>query len=132
MTKVFALTTLALVAIVCMAQDDEYKTWMKTIGAASASMRKNVDAKSGPEAAADGEKLAATFEQVRSYWAKTNTSDAVAAAKTGHDAAMDLSAAAKAGNWEQAATDVKAINGACASCHGAHRERGADGFKIKP
>lgn len=132
MTKMIVTTALTLAAVVCWGQDDAYKTWMKTIGATSASLRKNVTAKAGPEAAADAEKLAGTFQEVESYWAKSNTSDAENAAKSGREAAMDLASAAKAGNWEQASTDVKTITGTCGTCHSAHRERGADGFKIKP
>jgi hypothetical protein len=132
MTKIIATTVLALVAVVCSAQDDDYKTWMKTIAATSGSLRKNVDAKAGPEAAADAEKLAGAFKDVQSYWAKNHTSDAETFAKSGHDAAMDLAKAAKAGSWDEAAADVKTITGTCGGCHTAHRERAADGFRIKP
>ena len=39
--------------------------------------------------------------------------------------------AAKAGNWEQAAAELKNLSSTCAGCHAAHREKTQEGFIIK-
>src|SRR5581483_7039915 len=95
----------------CLAQtEDDYRNWMKNIVAPTAgSLRKNIEAKNGPGAAQDAEKLAQTFEQVHAFWEKNNTADAVNFAKTAHDSAMQVAAAAKAGNWDEAGAGVKTL-----------------------
>ena len=51
----------------------------------------------------------------------------MAAAKAAGKAAADLERAAKAKNEEAVAASAKAVNGACKTCHDAHRERLPDG-----
>lgn len=111
----------------------EHQTWMKTTSATAGILKKSVEAKQGLETAGNAQKLADVFEQVQVYWAKSNTGDAVSLAKTAHDASLELAASANAGNWAQAATALKAINGTCTACHSVHREKLPEGgYKIKP
>ena len=61
------------VAMSTFGQDDaEYRTWMKTIGATSGSLRKNLDAKNAEEASADAKKLEKAFAKVHVYWQANN------------------------------------------------------------
>jgi hypothetical protein len=123
----------ALLIGVAVAQDhEEFQGWMKATAGGFASVRKTVDAKQGAETAAAADKLAATFEQVQAHFEEHHMADGVGFAKTGHDAAKDLSAAARAGDWDKAAAAVKTLGGACQGCHAAHREKLPDGtYKMK-
>lgn len=132
--KLIVIATLALFSALAFAQDAaDMPMWMKTIGSTNGSLRKNIEAKKGPEAAADAQKLAEVYKQVGAYFAKAGgADDAVALAKKGETAAMDVSTAATAGNMDDAATASKAIGGTCGPCHMAHREKlEAGGYKIK-
>jgi ankyrin repeat protein len=109
-----------------------YATWMKAVAAANTSLKKSVEEKQAAAISLDAQTLADVFGQVREYWTKSNATDAVALSKTAHDASLDLAAAAKAGNWEQAGVAMKAIGGTCSGCHTAHREKLPDGaYTIK-
>ena len=107
-------------------------TLMKTTSATMGSLRKNLEAKQGPDAAKDAQKLADVYKQVGAYFAKANADDAVKLAKSGETAATELASAATAGNMDQAAADAKTIGGTCGPCHAAHREKlEGGGYKIK-
>lgn len=135
MKRTFIALTIgaALMAGAAFAQDHaEYQGWMKSIAATNGSLRKTVEAKEGDETAASAEKLAGLFEKVRGHFEEHKMQDAIDFATHGHDAAMDLSAAAKAGEWDKASADLKTIGGTCQGCHAAHREKLPDGtFKMK-
>jgi ankyrin repeat protein len=100
-----------------------YATWMKTVAASNTSLKKSLEDKQAAAISMDAQTLADVFTQVQQYWAKSNTTDAVAMSKAAHDASLDLAAAAKAGNWEQAGAAMKTIGGTCSSCHAAYREK---------
>jgi len=132
-TLVCFVIGIATLTSIGLAQDEkDYSTWMKTVAATNGTLRKNIEAKMGDAAAADADKLAGIFKQVTAFWEKRGgADDAVAAAKKAATAAADISTAAKAGNWDQASGGVMTLGSTCGGCHMAHRERGADGFKIK-
>ena len=46
-------------------------------------------------------------------------------------AAAEIAKNASAGNFDQAAADVKSLQATCGGCHMAHREGAAGSFKIK-
>lgn len=131
--KPLLLGSLFLVSTLTFAQDaGEMPGWMKSLGATRGSLNKNIEAKNGADAAKDAQKLAGIYKQVGEFFAKTHTDDAVTIAKTGETAAMDISTAATAGDFEKAAAGAKSIGGTCAPCHTAHREKlDAGGYKIK-
>jgi len=124
---------IATLASIGLAQDEkDYQTWMKTVQATNGTLRKNIDAKMGDAAAADADKLSGIFKQVAVFWEKRGgAADAVDTARRAVASTDKLSMAARAGNWTDASAELTALGGACAGCHMAHRERGADGFKIK-
>ena len=122
-----------LIAGLALAQSDsDYQGWMKMNGANVGSLNKNIMAKNGEGAAADAQKLQATFKQVEAYWQQKNVPDAVAFAQKGGAAAGAVAKAAAAGDMDAAAAEVKNMQGACGGCHMAHRERTPEGtFKMK-
>jgi hypothetical protein len=121
-----ALTTLAL------AQDDDFKGWMKTIGGSTGGVKKNLEAQNFEGAVTDARKIEGAFKQVAAYWEDKKDGAAVELARTGQDAAAKVVASASIKDSEQATMALKVIQGTCHGCHEAHREKLADGtFKIK-
>ena len=124
---------IATLASIGLAQDEkDYQAWMKTVGATNGALRKNLEAKMGDQAAADADKLSGVFKQVAVFWEKRGGApDAIEVAKKAVASTDKISMAARAGNWTEASAEMTALGTTCAGCHMAHRERGADGFKIK-
>jgi len=131
----------SLIAVVCMlclsvavwAQEDaDYQNWMKSNGATVASLRKNLDAKSGDAAAADAKKLQDTFVQVNAYWQKKNVSDAAKFSMDAQNGFKDVAQLAAAGKFDEASAALMKTQANCAGCHMAHRDKAADGsWKMK-
>jgi cytochrome c556 len=123
----------ALVLVGALAQSDsDYQGWMKSNGATMGSLNKKIAAKDGAGAAADAEKLEATFKQVEEFWKKRGgADDAVNFAMKGQMAAASVAKDGSAGNFDQAAADVKSLQASCGGCHMAHREGTPGSFKIK-
>ena len=119
--------------IAVSAQDDAaYQEWMKTVSATNGSLRKNMEAKAADGVAADAKKLAEVFEQVHEYWEKKNVSDAAKFAADAESGFKEAAELASAGKLDEAGEAVKKAAATCAGCHGAHREKAADGsWKIK-
>jgi hypothetical protein len=124
------VTTLVVVGALAQG-DSDYQGWMKTTGATMGSMNKKIAAKDGAGAAADAEKLQATFKQVEEFWKKRGADDAVNFAMKAQMAAAAVATAATAGNLDEAAAQVKSLQSNCAGCHMAHREGTPGSFKIK-
>jgi ankyrin repeat protein len=111
---------------------DVYVRTMTGAGAASQSLRANVQAKDYDAIAKDAASLKTVFATAEAFWTARKIEDAIAAAKGGGNAAADLETAAMAKNDERITTMARAVNGACATCHTAHRERMPDGsFEIR-
>src|SRR5690349_16139064 len=131
MRKAFVLSiTIALFAVA--QSDSEYQGWMKSNAANMGSLNKNLAAKDAAGVASDAQKLEATFKQVGDFWKKRGGSeDAVNFSMRGETAAAAIAKDAAAGNFDQAAADVKSLQANCGGCHMAHREGTAGSFKIK-
>jgi cytochrome c556 len=123
----------AIVVVGALAQSEsDYQGWMKSNGATMGSLNKNIAAKNAAGAAADAEKLEATFKQVEEFWKKrSGADDAVNFAMKAQMAAASIVKDASAGNFDQAAADVKSLQANCGGCHMAHREGTPGSFKIK-
>ena len=112
--------------------DSDYQGWMKSNAANMASLNKNIAAKNAAGAAADAEKLEATFKVVEAFWKKRGGSDdAVDFAMNAQMAAASVAKDASANNFDQAAADVKSLQSNCGGCHKVHREGTPGSFKIK-
>jgi hypothetical protein len=122
-----AASALAIGAMASEKPSEEYVKSMKDANVAAQSLRKDVEAKDYGAIAKDAATLKALFAGTEDFWTKRHAEDAVAAAKAGGKAATDLESAAKARNDEGVAASANALNGACKTCHDAHRERLPDG-----
>ena len=107
---VLAVVT-ALLAVEALAQSDsDYQGWMKSNAANMGSLNKNIAAKDSAGAAADAQKLEATFKQVEDFWKKRGGGDdAVNFAMKAQMAAAAVAKDASGGNFDQAAADVKSL-----------------------
>jgi cytochrome c556 len=123
----------ALLSVGALAQSEsDYQGWMKSNPVNMGSLNKNIAAKDGAAAAADAQKLEATFKQVEDFWKKRGgADDAVNFAAKAQAAAASVAKDALAGNFDQAAADVKNLQANCGGCHMAHREGTQGSFKIK-
>ena len=109
----------------------DYQKWMKDIGSTCGSLKKNLDAKNG-EAAADAKKLHSDFAQVHMFFEKNHSDDAMKFAMAASEGFDKIAVQASAGKFDEATATFKATTANCGGCHGAHREKAADGsFKIK-
>lgn len=116
-----------LVLTICGQDEADYQKWMKTVGATSGSLRKNLDAKNGDAASADAKKLQVVFEQVHMFWHKKNLNDAMTYAMEASTAFGNLASQAAAGQFDDVAATLKTASATCGGCHAAHREKAADG-----
>jgi cytochrome c556 len=107
--------------------DADYQKSMKTVGARSGSLRKNLEAKNGEAASADAKKLQELFEQVHDFWRKKNVDDAAKFAMEARDGFGAVAEQASAGKFDDASATLKKTTAACGGCHNAHREKAADG-----
>jgi cytochrome c556 len=128
MQKMYVLAIVtALVVVGALAQSEsDYQAWMKSNPVNMGSLNKNIAAKDGAAAAADAQKLEATFKQVEDFWKKRGgADDAVNFAMKAQMAAAAVAKDALGGNFDQAAADVKSLQANCGGCHMAHREGAA-------
>ena len=124
---------LVSVGMVAWAQDQaDYQSWMKSNGAAVASLGKNLTAKARDAAAMDAKTLQDNFTKVAAYWQSKNVSDAVKFAQDAKSGFAQVAELASAGKFDDASVALKMAQANCGGCHMAHRERAADGsFKMK-
>ena len=108
---------LTALAVAVLAQEADYQEWMKTVGATSGSLRKNLEARSGDAASADAKKLQEVFGQVYEFWHKKNVDDAAKFAMNARDGEQ-----ASAGKFDEASVTLKATSANCGGCHSARRE----------
>ena len=105
---------------------------MKAAGAAQMSLRGNVTSNNYDGVVKDAATLKASLTAAEQFWTARQAGDAITAANAGVKAASDLEAAAQSKNNEGIANAQRALQGACMSCHQAHRERLPDGtYEIK-
>ena len=135
MKKRTAATLLCLataLATMALADDAEFQGWMKKTGGTVGKLRKEVEAKAYSDVATDANALAEVFKSVEGYFAKSHTDDAVTMSQASQAAAKKLAEAASAGNADETAAALKAVQGSCGGCHNAHREKLPEGgYKIK-
>lgn len=113
-------------------EDAEHAGWMKTIQAATGSIRKNIEGKAADDIVKDAAKIEDAFKKSEGFWAKRKTDDAVKWSQQAQAAAKEIAGAAKDGDMEKVSTSLRSLMGNCAACHGAHREKLPEGgYKIK-
>ena len=92
----------------------------------------HVDARYWPELGEDLDKLFPMFRQIEAFWTGRGNDDAVAKTGVTLEALREIGAAGIAMDQGSARTGIRALRGTCQSCHDAHREETADGYRIKP
>ena len=91
----------------------------------------HVDARYWPELGEDLDKLFPMFRQIEAFWTGRGNDDAVAKVQVTLDALREIGAAGIAMDQGSARTGIRALRATCQSCHDAHREETADGYRIK-
>ena len=131
-TLLLAACLLATSAGVSAQDDAQYQTWMKVAAAASGSLRKDLDAKSGVTAGTDARKLEDVFGQVAAYWQSKNVSDATKFAQDAQAAFRQVADLSNTGKFDEASEALKTAQATCTGCHNSHREKAPDGsFTMK-
>jgi cytochrome c556 len=105
--------------------DEDYFKLMKQVQTLWGSFNKNTKGMQHAAAAKDAEALVPIFKDVQTYWEAKKIEDAVASAKT---AVAGLEVLAKeTADMEKIGASQKQVQGTCAGCHMAHRDKNPDG-----
>ncbi|MEO8096941.1 MAG: hypothetical protein ABI811_04525 [Acidobacteriota bacterium] len=105
---------------------------MKSVAATGKAAKGDVAAKNKDGVIAAGKTYESNFKQVEAFFSKRGTADGAGWAKTNHMAATAMIAAANAGDFDKAGTELATITGSCNTCHTAHREGEKGGpYKVK-
>jgi cytochrome c556 len=119
----------ALMTVATRAQDDaDYTNWMKQVNDANGSLRKELKAKAGDDAADDASKLAG---QVGQFWQKRNADDAAKFAVDAESGFKQVAGFASTGKFDEASAVLKSTQADCSGCHKAHRAVTLHGWKMK-
>ena len=113
---------------------DDYRGFMKTVGATYPSMQKHLMGGMTAEAAKEAQTLATTFGNVERFWMQNNKADAVKFAQDARKYATEAAGAATAGDAAKASMAGNNMQGMCKQCHGMYREMdpaNPNGFRIK-
>jgi hypothetical protein len=114
---------------------DDYRGFMKTVGATYPMMRMHLMDGNTAEAAREAQVLAMTFGSVERFWTQNNKPDAIKLAGDARMYATQTAGAATAGDAARATMAAANMQGMCKQCHGLYREMDpahAGGFRIKP
>jgi hypothetical protein len=96
---------------------------MKEVGPSFQNLRQSIDAKSAADVERSAARLQTLFTQAQGVFKALKAQDAVDMAKANAESAGAVARAAKAGNFEAAATSAAAMQKNCKSCHDIHREQ---------
>ena len=130
--SIVAVSILMVSGVVCAQDAAEYQTWMKTAGATSGSLRKNLEAKNAEGAAADAKTLEETFSHVHDFWMEKKVDKAMKFAMDAGSGFAEVGKLASASKFDEASAALKSTQANCGGCHSAYREKAPDGtWKIK-
>jgi len=131
--KLFAAACVLAAGMMLWAQADEAKLReaMKQIGPTCSGLGKKIASKDD-SAAADAKKLHAWFGDVHKFWKAKSAADAMTFSESAAAEFKTISEQTAAGKWDDASASFKKATATCGGCHGAHREKAADGsWKVK-
>ena len=114
------------------AQGRNHDELMRDIRTAYRSLGENLDANEPTAAGNNATQLEGLFREIEAFWTRLETQDAMGMAKEAAEAAATVAAETGEGDFEAAKVASEVIGASCGSCHDAHREQIADGFRIKP
>jgi hypothetical protein len=110
----------------------DYQSRMKSNGMAVQALRTHVKALDYDAVAYDAYTIRTNMARIEAFWADRMVDDATEFARAVIKGATNVQMAAVAMDPKAMAAGVSAIDGACAACHMAHRERLSDmTFEIK-
>jgi cytochrome c556 len=113
------------------AEEEAYQKMMKQVAPAFAALRSGIDGSNAEAAAKNAAVLKQAFTDTEAFWKPKKAEPA----QWAHDARLkveSIQAAVSAGKWDEAKASAGTLGQACATCHGAYRERFDDGsFRIK-
>lgn len=111
----------------------DYDALMKRVGPAFGGLRKAIEAGAAGTAAENAAVLRQAFGEVEAFWKARERADATGWALEARKTVEALDGQAKAGNWDGAKATAGDLQGFCAKCHGAYRDKAEDGtWRIKP
>lgn len=111
----------------------DFDAVMKRTGPAFGGLRKALEANAADMAAQQTAVLTQAFTETETFWKGRNKADAAGWAAEARAAVATIDGHVKAGNWEGAQASAKQLQGSCASCHTAYRDKAEDGsYRIKP
>jgi hypothetical protein len=113
------------------AEEEAYQKVMRQVGPGFAALRTGIDASNAETATKNAAVLQKAFTETEAFW-KPKKADATQWAQNARKEVETVQAAIAAGKWDDAKAHVATLGQACATCHGAYRERFDDGsFRIK-
>ena len=104
---------------------------MKRINPAFGGIRQAVAAGGGDKAAEQAAILKQGFTETEAFWKKRDKADAVKWAAEARAASETIETAVTAGKWDEAKAVVSSLQQTCSACHGAYRQRGEGGYRIR-
>jgi hypothetical protein len=113
------------------AEEEAYQKMMKQVAPAFAALRSGIDTSNTEAATKNAAVLKQAFTDTEAFWKPKKAEPT----QWAHDARLkveSIQAALAAGKWDEAKASAGTLGQACATCHGAYRERFDDGsFRIK-
>lgn len=111
----------------------DFDAVMKRTGPAFGGLRKALEANDAALAAKQAAVLTQAFTETGTFWKGRGKADAAGWAADARATVATIDGHAKSGNWEGATASAKTLQGFCASCHTAYRDKAEDGsYRIKP
>jgi cytochrome c556 len=112
-------------------QDAAYKKLMQAAGAATASIKKNIESDLTAVGSSAG-KLIEVFDEVETYWINRDLEEPQTFAQDVMDAAEELAEAASMGDKATAQASFRSLTTVCTQCHNTYREElPGGGYRIK-
>jgi cytochrome c556 len=113
------------------AEEEAYQKMMKQVAPAFAALRSGIDGSNAETATKNAAVLKQAFTETEAFWKPKKAEPT----QWAHDARLkveSIQAAVAGGKWDEAKASAGTLGQACATCHGAYRERFDDGsFRIK-
>jgi len=115
-----------------VASPEDFEKAMTDVQGTFGPLRRSIEAGDAAEIASGAQELTDIFAGVQAFWESHGVDEAAGIAKTAHDAAASIKAAADAGDLDAVRPAAQSLGGTCRTCHMAYRERVSDGvFKFK-
>jgi cytochrome c553 len=112
--------------------EEEYGPMMTEIRFIVGDAELHVDARYWPDLGEDLDKLFPMFRQIEAFWTARGNDGALAFTQEALVILKEIGDAGIAMEQGPARASIRTLRTTCASCHEAHREETADGYRIKP